>query len=656
MASSSDSTQPAVSDRMPPGVPYIVGNEGAERFSFYGMKAILKIYMIALFVRFVDESTVSADAMADAEVRSTEIVHLFVAGVYAFPLIGAIISDRLLGKYQTILWVSFIYCAGHAVLAVAGRVGAMEEYYAAELSMYLGLGLIAIGSGGIKPCVSANVGDQFTSANAHLVTRVFQVFYFIINYGSFFSTVLTPLLLRYFGAEVAFGVPGVLMGIATLVFWMGRHKFVRVPPSPGGRLGLFDVLVTTLLFTPLFSIILGYFVLWEQHLAAAQAAAATAGVEFSGITGELVMQYFADYWWLPTATGAAVVLGLLLFRIRQRIQSSENFLPVLLYNLTHQRERTPGMGFFDVGRAKFGEESGDGPPAVLKIMVVFSMVSVFWALFDQHASTWVDQARQMALGLTVPAYTGYWGLAATLGLSLFAGIWLFRWLANDPLPYRLTKNVLGATALLGLAAVVLDLVGPPMGNLIVDSAGQTVREQMLSVEMNAAQLSALNPLFVMIVIPTLNFGVYIPLRRRGIEVKPLLKMTVGMFLAAGAFAAAAMLQEAIQTAGVGKVHALWQIGPYFIMTTSEVLVSITGLEFAYTQAPRAMKSTIMGFWLLCVTFGNLLVAFLAPLQKTYELSQFFWLFVGMMLAAATMFSVFAWFYNGKSYLQLGEQL
>src|SRR5262245_43984005 len=149
------------SDRMPPGIPYIVGNEGAERFSFYGMRAILKIHLIALFVHFANEASVSPEVLAEARARSTEVVHLFQAGVYAFPLIGAVISDRLLGKYLTILWVSLIYCAGHAVLAVAGRLGAIGQFEAAEMSMYLGLGLIAVGSGGIKPCVSANVGDQF---------------------------------------------------------------------------------------------------------------------------------------------------------------------------------------------------------------------------------------------------------------------------------------------------------------------------------------------------------------------------------------------------------------------------------------------------------------------------------------------------------------
>jgi POT family proton-dependent oligopeptide transporter len=646
----SDPNHPSL-DKFPPGIPYIVGNEGAERFSFYGMRAILKIYMIALFVRFVDESTLSPDVMADARARSTEVVHLFIAGVYAFPLFGAIVADRLLGKYRTILWVSLIYCAGHAVLAVAGRFGAMSQYAAAETSMYLGLALIAIGSGGIKPCVSANVGDQFTAANAHLVTRVFQIFYFIINYGSFFSTILTPLLLKYFGPEVAFGVPGVLMGVATIIFWLGRDKFIRVPPHPGGKLGLFDTLVATLLLTPLFSLIVGYFFFWEHHLSAAQEAAAKAGQEFTGATGALVGDYFAHYWWLPAVTVAAVVLGLLLFRMRQQIQPDAGFLSVLLYNITHQSQRRAGSSYFDVGRVKFGEEAGDGPPAVLKIMLVFSMVSVFWALFDQHSSTWVDQARQMALGITVPACVGYWAVAATLGLSLFAGIWLFRWIGNDPLSRGLTAKVVGGVFALGLLAVLLDLAGPPLGTEMQAADGTVGRGRMLSIQMDAAQLSSFNPLFVMFVIPFLNFAVYAPLRSRGIEIKPLQKMTAGMFLAAGAFAAAAIVQQAIQAAGDGVVHALWQIIPYFIMTVAEVLVSITGLEFAYTQAPRAMKSTIMSFWLLCVTFGNLLVAFLAPLQKAIALSSFFWLFAGLMAGAATIFLLLAYFYKGKTYLQ-----
>ena len=61
---------------------------------------------------------------------------------------------------------------------------------------------------------------------------VFDAFYWIINFGSFFASLLMPIFLRNYGPAVAFGIPGVLMFIATVIFWMGRKKYVHVPPAP----------------------------------------------------------------------------------------------------------------------------------------------------------------------------------------------------------------------------------------------------------------------------------------------------------------------------------------------------------------------------------------------------------------------------------------
>jgi POT family proton-dependent oligopeptide transporter len=155
---------------------------------------------------------------------------------------------------------------------------------------------------------------------------------------------------------------------------------------------------------------------------------------------------------------------------------------------------------------------------------------------------------------------------------------------------------------------------------------------------------------VMFIIPGLNVAVWRPLEKRNITVKPLQKMTAGMFLTALAFVLAAVLQRRVQ-ADPGHVSVLWQVPQYLVVTAAEVLVSVTGLEFAYTQAPRTMKSTIMGFWLLCVTIGNLLVAFLAPLERHYPLSSFFLLFAGLMAAAAAIFAVLASRYRGRTWLQ-----
>ena len=215
---------PQNTEGMPPGIPYIIGNEAAERFSFYGMKTILTVFM----TKHLLDAAGNPDPMADEEAKA--VYHLFTAGAYFFPMIGAIISDVLWGKYRTILLISLMYCFGHGMLALMD-VGPVTGSWGMRPFLYAGLLLIAVGAGGIKPCVSAHVGDQFGPSNKHLLTKVFNWFYFSINLGSAISTFLTPILLVKYGPWAAFGLPGALMAVATFMFWLGRNKFVHVPPS-----------------------------------------------------------------------------------------------------------------------------------------------------------------------------------------------------------------------------------------------------------------------------------------------------------------------------------------------------------------------------------------------------------------------------------------
>src|SRR5205814_3188019 len=97
--------------------------------------------------------------------------------------------------------------------------------------LFFGLALIALGSGGIKSCVSAHVGDQFGRSNAHLMAKAFGWFYFSVNFGSTFSTWFVPIWLEKQGAKVAFGIPAILMATATVVFWLGRNRFIHIPPG-----------------------------------------------------------------------------------------------------------------------------------------------------------------------------------------------------------------------------------------------------------------------------------------------------------------------------------------------------------------------------------------------------------------------------------------
>lgn len=203
----------------PKAAPYIVLTETAERFSFYGMKAILSTFLISQFFNPLNDPLLQEAA----EAHSNEVTHLFTALVYLLSILGGLIADYWLGRYKTIFLLSIVYCLGHAFLA------AFDTNYTL---FFAGLMLITIGSGGVKPNVSVMVGDQFDDENDAGIAKLYDIFYFGINVGAFFSMLITPALKHSrFGAPLAFGVPGVLMFVALIVFLMGRKKYKIKMPS-----------------------------------------------------------------------------------------------------------------------------------------------------------------------------------------------------------------------------------------------------------------------------------------------------------------------------------------------------------------------------------------------------------------------------------------
>ncbi|MBV8603522.1 MAG: MFS transporter [Pelomonas sp.] len=489
---------------MPPQIPYIIGNEGCERFSFYGMRNILTVFLMSSLLLAVPES------LRKAEVK--EVFHSFVIGVYFFPLLGGWLADRFFGKYPTILWFSLIYCAGHACLAL---------FDDSVHGFYFGLFLISLGSGGIKPLVSSFVGDQFDRSNRSLAQKVFDAFYWIINFGSFFASLLMPVVLKHYGAQLAFALPGLLMAVATLVFWAGRRRYVNVAPRGRDPHGFLAVVLTA--------------------LRGGGAGTALAGVGLLGAAWSLAQMDALGF-------VAAACLALVLV-----------------------------MGFGGAGaalqlahaRAKHPAEAVDGVRAVLRLLVLFALVTPFWSLFDQKASTWVLQADQMAK----PAW------------------------------------------------------------------------------FESSMMQALNPALVMLLIPFNNLVLFPFVERLGLRVTALRRMGLGIALSGIAWIVVGLMQLWLD--GGATVSIVWQVLPYAILTLGEVLVSATGLEFAYSQAPAAMKGTITSFWNLSVTVGNLWVLLsnasvrspgaLAAIRASgySETAVLMFFFAGFALLAAALFGLAA---------------
>ena len=453
----------ATSARLPRQIPYIIGNEGCERFSFYGMRNILTPFLVSSLLLYAPE--------AERAGLAKDVFHTFVIGVYFFPLLGGWLADRFYGKYQTVLWMSLIYCVGHAFLAI------FEDN---RTGFYTGLFLIAFGSGGIKPLVVSFVGDQFDQTNKHLAKVVFDAFYWIINFGSFFASLLMPIFLRELGASVAFGIPGLLMFVATVIFWAGRHKYVHVPPAAPNPHSFVRVV--------------------RSALFAHDAGHSRRGLFVAAIgllLGAIAFAYIGRLGFVSSACLALVfAIGFGGWGARMQLERARKTHP---------------------------DEAVDGVAAVLRILIVFALVTPFWSLFDQKASTWILQANDMA------------------------------------------------------------------------------RPEWF----HPAQMQALNPVLVLLLIPFNNVALYPLLRRFGYEPTALRRMGFGIAFSGLAWIAAAAIQLAID--GGDPVSIAWQVLPYALLTFGEVLVSATGLEFAYSQAPASMKGVIMAFWYLAVTIGNLWV-------------------------------------------------
>ncbi|HYH94440.1 POT family MFS transporter [Hyalangium sp.] len=459
-------TLPATRKRFPPQIPFIIGQEACERFSFYGMRNILTVFLIDYLLRNAHPDPAAREAMAKSH------FHLFMSGVYFFPLLGGYLADRFLGKYRVIFWLSLLYCAGHACLAI---------FENSVNGFYTGLFLIALGSGGIKPCVAAMVGDQFTSDNKDLVKKVFAIFYWSINFGSFFASLFIPLALKSFGPAVAFGIPGVLMFIATIIYWAGRRHYVIVPP-----------------------------------------------------TGK----------------------------------NPHSFLKVVASAVRNPKQR--GGDWLSGARQEHPEEALEGVRAVLRInLLLMPTIPFFWMLFDQKASTWVVQARAM-----------------------------------DP--------------------------------------------QVAGFTFQPSQMQFINPLLVMILIPLLAVVIYPAFQRLGWELTPLRRMPLGLVIGAVSYIIAGYYQVIIEDGT--RLNIAWQIAPYIVLTLAEILVSTTGLEFAYTQAPREMKSVVQSLWLLNSTLANVAVAIAAALNIFTGSAQFFF-YAGLAALAGVGMALMARRYKVRDYYQ-----
>uniref|UniRef100_A0A8C4HYF7 Solute carrier family 15 member 1 n=1 Tax=Dicentrarchus labrax TaxID=13489 RepID=A0A8C4HYF7_DICLA len=596
----------------PISIFFIVVNEFCERFSYYGMRAVLVLYF-KYFLRWDDDF-------------ATTIYHTFVALCYLTPILGAIVADSWLGKFKTIVYLSIVYTLGQIVMAISAihditdsnKDGIPDNMtFHVALSM-VGLILIALGTGGIKPCVAAFGGDQFEDHQEKQRSTFFSIFYLSINAGSLLSTVITPILrAQECGIHtqqkcypLAFGVPAALMVVALIVFIVGSGMYNKTAPQ-----------------------------------------------------GNIIVQ----------------VCKCIGFAIKNRFRH-------------RAREHPCRTHWMDWAEEKYDKLLIAQVKMVLKVLFLYIPLPMFWALFDQQGSRWTLQATTMDgdFGALIiqPDQMQTVNPILILVLVPIMDSLVYPLISKCKLNFSPLKRMTVGMFLAALAFIAAALVQIQIDQTLPKFPSSTVGQaKFINMVNRTLNINAGPNSFTLESYKRCegsNVSFYLQFRdikskpeqgtnairqvlnssesyrhyaqfhirdNRGQECVYTQKLGFGSsytLIIPPTFAFGPNCENSIQPVVDIKpntIHMAWQIPQYFLITAGEVVFSVTGLEFSYSQAPSNMKSVLQAGWLLTVAVGNIIVLIVAEAATLPDQWAEYILFASLLILVCIIFAVMAYFYT-----------
>ncbi|XP_010368827.1 solute carrier family 15 member 2 isoform X1 [Rhinopithecus roxellana] len=654
----------------PLSIAFIVVNEFCERFSYYGMKAVLILYF--LYFLHWNEDT------------STSIYHAFSSLCYFTPILGAAIADSWLGKFKTIIYLSLVYVLGHVIKSL-GALPILGGQVVHTVLSLVGLSLIALGTGGIKPCVAAFGGDQFEEKHAEERTRYFSVFYLSINAGSLISTFITPMLrgdVQCFGEDcyaLAFGVPGLLMVIALAVFAMGS-KIYNKPPPEGN--------IVAQVFKCIWFAISNRFknrsgdIPKRQHWLdwAAEKYPKQLIMDVKALTRVLFLYIpLPMFWALLDQQGSRWTLqairmnGNLGFFVLQPDQMQVlNPLLVLIFiplfdfviyrlvskcgiNFSSLRKMAVGMILaclaFAVAAAveiKINEmtPAQPGPQEVflqvlnladddVKVTVVGNENN---SLLIESIKSFQKTPRYSKLHLKTKSQNFHFHLKYH-NLSLYTehSVQEKNWYS---LVIREDGNSISSM-------MVKDTESKTINGMTTVRFVNTLHKD---VNISLSKDTSLNvgEDYGVSAYRTVQRGEYPAVHCRTEDKNFSLNLGLLDFGAAYLFVITNNTNEGLQAwktedIPANKMSIAWQLPQYALVTAGEVMFSVTGLEFSYSQAPSSMKSVLQAAWLLTIAVGNIIVLVVAQFSGLVQWAEFI-LFSCLLLVICLIFSIMGYYY------------
>ncbi|XP_047040747.1 peptide transporter family 1 isoform X1 [Helicoverpa zea] len=651
----------------PKAVGFIVTNEFCERFSYYGMRTILSLYL--------------RDKLGYSDNGATVIYHVFTMFAYFFPLLGAMIADGWLGRFRTILYLSLVYAAGSTLISIS----AMPQLNIPTMEFtILALLLIAFGTGGIKPCVSAFGGDQFKlPEQERYLGYFFSLFYFAINAGSLISTFLTPILradVHCFGDNdcysLAFGVPGILMIVSIIFFVAGKKLYIIKKPA-GNVLGkvstcighavvksckskekrehwldhaddkydnnLIEDVKSLLRVLVLFIPLPVFWALFDQQGSRwtfqadrmeQDIGSWTLKADQMQVLNPLLILIFipifevAIYpfmswcklirkplhkmiWGGILAACAFIISGIVELNLLPTYGTpvSEGMAQLRVYN-GYNCTFTLNTATLNTLEKNATGDFQIGPLSVYEKLDILADKSVDLPYYLQG-----EPGTECA----DIAYSGYFNLKEQTANSFFI---------NKEGIYNFTDN--NDKAIDGVNVRFLTNLNSKV-NISIESRKNQSLLNIFSDDTTQRRIAK--------GVSSVRVGDDVVLKDFDFKSGAVYTINVCDNSDSSYDANVVMITPP------NSIHILWLIPQYVVMTMGEVMFSVTGLEFSFTQAPASMKSVLQSVWLLTVAFGNLIVVLIVEGNFLDAQWKEFFLFAGLMLIDMLIFTTMAFKYK-----------
>ncbi|XP_062287388.1 solute carrier family 15 member 1 [Scomber scombrus] len=635
------------------------------------MRAVLVLYF-KYFLRWDDD-------------MATSIYHVFVALCYLTPILGAIVADSWLGKFKTIIYLSIVYAIGQVAMAVSAihditdtnRDGTPDNMTFHVVLSMVGLFLIALGTGGIKPCVAAFGGDQFSEHQDKQRRTFFSVFYLCINGGSLLSTIITPILRaqecgihsQQSCYSLAFGVPAALMVVALVVFIVGSGMYYKAEPQ--GNIMLDVCKCIGFAMKNRYRHRSSEFPKREHWMDWAEEKYEKLLIAQIKMVLRVLFLYIPlpMFWtlfdqkgsrWTLQATNLDGDFGLLVIQPDQM----QTVNPILILTLVPIMDsviypliQKCGLNFTPLKRMTVG---------MILAAIAFVCAALVQIQVDTTLPTFPSASQSQLKLLNMGSTPVTVKMPDNEPLELSAAMASDEFFTFKAGNYSISLTKSGSpeqTKLIPLAngkrqtllipstiseewVLTEDLIKKPeQGNNAIRFVNGMATEVTVSIP--GAELGSIGPSdysnYTQITYGKTTFTISTGSQSCEYTKEFGFGSSYTFFIPT-----LTNCQEGItmvEDIKPNSVHMALQIPQYFFITAGEVMFSVTGLEFSYSQAPSNMKSVLQAGWLLTVAVGNFIVLIVAELAKLPKQWAEYVLFASLLVAVCIIFSFMAYTYT-----------